>query len=744
MYAKVFALSLVILCSFVSRAKKAVDLVCFCHVHSQRKLCCDLSLQRMYMLQVNATEAAEALEKLQQELYDVSRQRDTLAEQHKHTEKELKSLEEQVHVLTDERNRKIEEAGALKASLNTLTVAHDKLRGQIEKNVLENKELVSKLLAVEKMRMEHENKMEMLHSELQQVKEAKAQDVSGLQEQVSQIMEQNRTLEDRLQQSSQDAAALRQEKEASLAEAAQLRSSLNEFVCSHEELKGEMLKLEHELRMDVSNESSDESAASDQNRIVVKLEKRAALRAARPTDVHEKQAIAPAPQDKTSQNKGGFGGMFAGRSANTEAESHHNVDTDSETPTVTQSHAAPSRSAAPPPPLDSPYLQIISYKHTQEQVKVLVSALKAQVAGKDAELDGLRIELQRKQESNDAESAALKQKLQEAQEAHQDQVKMVRYVTMHLEESKMDAERNKIESIQQNIQLENNIMAARVMLDREGESKTMLEMELAKKSKEIDRLQADIAEQLVETTRLQRTVEAADKASEEQLSKTRELDDIVKQKTAEISSLQEAMDKARQETGEYATHLEGKVEASNATLAEARQSIQTLEEDVGRKEAELASLQAALDKTRHKAEQHVVRKEAEIASLQEALDKTKQEASEYATHLEGEVDASKASLAEVKQNMQALEEDVGRKEAEITSLQAALEKTRHKAEQHVVRKEATIASLQAALDKTKQEAGEYATHLEGEVEASKATLAEATQSIQALEEDVGRKESEIA
>jgi len=163
------------------------------------------------MLQVNVAEAAEAFAKLQQELDDVSRQRDTLADQHKRTEKELKSLEEQVHVLTDERNRKIEEAGALNASLNTLTVAHDKLRGQIENNVSENKELVSKLLAVEKMRMEHENKMETLHSELQQVKVAKAQDVSGLQEQVSQIMEQNRTLEGRLQQSAQNAAALRQE-----------------------------------------------------------------------------------------------------------------------------------------------------------------------------------------------------------------------------------------------------------------------------------------------------------------------------------------------------------------------------------------------------------------------------------------------------------------------------------------------------------------------------------------------------
>jgi hypothetical protein len=58
--------------------------------------------------------------------------------------------------------------------------------------------------------------------------------------------------------------------------------------------------------------------------------------------------------------------------------------------------------------------------------------------------------------------------------------------------------------------------------------------------------------------------------------------------------------------------------------------------------------------------------------------------------------------------------------------------------------EAEIASLQAALDKTKQAAGEYAAYLEGEVESGRAPAGEATQAIQAFDEDERRKEAEIA
>ena len=52
--------------------------------------------------------------------------------------------------------------------------------------------------------------------------------------------------------------------------------------------------------------------------------------------------------------------------------------------------------------------------------------------------------------------------------------------------------------------------------------------------------------------------------------------------------------------------------------------------------------------------------------------------------------------------------------------------------------------LTAGMEKAKQVASEYAKHLEGEVESGKATIAEATQSMRVLEEDVGRKEAQIA
>jgi chromosome segregation ATPase len=244
----------------------------------------------------------------------------------------------------------------------------------------------------------------------------------------------------------------------------------------------------------------------------------------------------------------------------------------------------------------------------------------------------------------------------------------------------------------------------------------------------------------------------------------------------------------------------GKPTIAEETIAEATQSIQALEEDVGRKEAEIASLQAAMEQSKQEAskyakilegevesgkaaiewaeenmqlgkhpvtiewaeeniqlEEDVKRKEAEIASLQATMEQSKQEASEYATRLEGEVESGKATIAEVTQSMQALEEDVRRKETEIASLQAAMEKSKQEAkatiaeatqsiralEEDVGRKETEIASLHAAMDRSKQEASEYAKRLEGEVESGKATIAEAMQSIRALEEDVGRKEAKI-
>ena len=86
-----------------------------------------------------------------------------------------------------------------------------------------------------------------------------------------------------------------------------------------------------------------------------------------------------------------------------------------------------------------------------------------------------------------------------------------------------------------------------------------------------------------------------------------------------------ALDKTKQEAGEYATlNLEGKVEASKeaskATLAEATQSIQALQEHVGRKEAEIASLQAAVDKTKQEAGEYRGggEEEEEVVDMREA------------------------------------------------------------------------------------------------------------------------------
>ena len=721
MYANPCTLSLVFLSSMWSQARNAVQFVCIFHNVSWGSLLVAgraLTVHWVCMSQENVAEAAEAMARLQKELDDVSRQRDVLADQHRRAEEELKGLETQVRVLTDERDRKVEEAGTLNSSLTNLTVAHDKLRGQIENNVSENKELVSKLVAVEKMRIEHEKKMEMLHSELQQVKEAKAKDVSGLQKQVSQTLEQNKTLEDKLQQSEHDAAVLSQEKEASLAEAAQLRSALDDFVGSHEELKDEMLHLEQELGMDMSKQLSSDFPASDQNPVVVKVEQRRALRAARPTDVHEKHEGALAPQSKTSQDKGWFQGMFASKSANTESGSHHDVDADSETSLASDGIATASLSAVPPPPRDSPYLQMISYKHTQQQLKMLVSALKAQIARKDQELEDLRMSMQQKQALNDSEAVVLKQKLQEAEESQQDQIKMVRYVTIQLEETKQDAEKIRQQSIREKIKQEQDVKAANDMLSRANESTKTLETKLVKKEEEIDKLQVEIASNVVEITSLQGKVEAAEEAFNAQIVHSQNL-------SRQIRDLHEER-----------TNAEHKERTSNQTITQTTQRMQELEENVGQKEAEIASLTAAMEKT-------------------------KQEASEYATHLEGEVESVQASMFEAAEELKRREEQAVRFEEQLSSLYKDMDLVRGEKEaleQSLSSKNASLRELsqrstdltaelgavQATLERTKQEAAEYASHLEQEVETSKASIMEAAEELKAREDQAARLEEELS
>jgi hypothetical protein len=67
-------------------------------------------------------------------------------------------------------------------------------------------------------------------------------------------------------------------------------------------------------------------------------------------------------------------------------------------------------------------------------------------------------------------------------------------------------------------------------------------------------------------------------------------------------------------------------------------------------------------------------RQAEIALLQSALNRTKQEAGEHASRLEDEVKSGKAAIAVAMIQIQVLEEALGRKDAVITSLQEALDK----------------------------------------------------------------------
>ena len=57
------------------------------------------------------------------------------------------------------------------------------------------------------------------------------------------------------------------------------------------------------------------------------------------------------------------------------------------------------------------------------------------------------------------------------------------------------------------------------------------------------------------------------------------------------------------------------MESGEATIAKATQGIRTLDEDVGRKKATIASLQAALDETKQTSDEHPTHLEGEVSSL---------------------------------------------------------------------------------------------------------------------------------
>jgi len=223
----------------------------------------------------------------------------------------------------------------------------------------------------------------------------------------------------------------------------------------------------------------------------------------------------------------------------------------------------------------------------------------------------------------------------------------------------------------------------------------------------------------------------------------------------EIASLQAALDKTKQAAGEYATYLEGEVESGRATAGEATQAIQVFDEDVGRKEAEIASLQAALDTTK-KGEDLAKTGEPTMgagSSVTRGGDSPRIRNPVVQQKLE-EAEQMRRSLVAKQEEVSIFSAGKNSDDSQLRytglSPYSFVQQTFKEAEKIIKRtadkegSETEIASLQAALDKTKQAAGEYATYLEGEVESGRTTAGEATQAIQAFDEDVGRKEAEIA
>ena len=63
------------------------------------------------------------------------------------------------------------------------------------------------------------------------------------------------------------------------------------------------------------------------------------------------------------------------------------------------------------------------------------------------------------------------------------------------------------------------------------------------------------------------------------------------------------------------------MESGEATIAKATQGVRTLDEDVGREKATIASLQAALDETKQTSDEHPTHLEGEVESAKGATRK---------------------------------------------------------------------------------------------------------------------------
>ena len=568
-------------------------------------------------------------------------------------------------ILTFARN-----APELNRSLVNLTAAHDKLRAQIESNVSENKELVDKIMEVERLRLQHQKQMHGLESELQQVRDGKTKEITALQNQVSDDKKKLEAFSEELARKSEvvrdlqercDVAltgmkAASEEKNSMAAEASQLRSSLNDFAHAHEKLKDDMEQLQRELELETPPEESRESRTGPARSGIVKDESGRTLRVARPTDIHEENFL-------------------------------------------------------PVPPPDSPYLQMISYTHTQEHVKALTSTLRDRLATRDLQL------------------SSLKTQLEEAQAAHQEQLKMTRYLTIQLEEARTaDIEVNAHAK-----DMEKELRSAEVKL---AESETMIE-----------------------------TLKAAFEQHTEE------------QKRAQLE-VQAGMDKGKKEAAEYATHLEKELETARGSIMEAAKELEGREEEVRALSAERDGLVADLALARLSSEdlthahsllkQTVAQNEAELAGLllssSSRLDVSEAGKDEndpgqpniperppvFVKKEKTKVlRSARPSLASGARNLPAeitiaeklsqegsitflVQEQLKNKDHEICTLS---EQLRHL--------EKELEDTKIIADASRRECSDYATHLEEQVEVSKASIAEAVESMRALEESNASKDDEV-
>lgn len=113
-------------------------------------------------------------------------------------------------------------------------------------------------------------------------------------------------------------------------------------------------------------------------------------------------------------------------------------------------------------------------------------------------------------------------------------------------------------------------------------------------------------------------------------------------------------ERSRTESSDYATHLEEEVEISKASIAEAADAMQALEQDIVDKDRLLDAARADTQNSMQKLQdlellcqernKQITILKKEIESLTLVSKKAQKEAEEYATHLEEEVEISKVLL----------------------------------------------------------------------------------------------------